>query len=508
MGTNGTDGADGKDGKDGVGIKNVTVSAEGILTVTLDNDTVITLGNIKGKDGVGIAKTEINAEGKLVITYTDDKVVTLGKVVGNDGVGIKSVELTDDYMLKLTFTDNGTQTLGPIRGEKGADGKDGVGIKEIGVSDDGYLYVTYTNSEQAQKIAYIKGDKGDKGDTGADGKTPYILNGTWWIGDTNTGVKAEGVDGQDGTNGTNGTNGQDGVGVQNAYINSESHLIIVLTNGTEIDAGYVGGSGSVVPLEKFTVTFKDHDGKILKMETVEDGKSATAPADPTRDGYVFAGWDGNYTNVTSDVTVTATYKAESSASYTVTFYDYDGSTVLKTQTVAAGSNATPPANPTKNGANFIGWNGNYTNIQKNESVKAVYSDDKNIFFISSANGTVGDTVTVLVETKGNVCFAGFDFNLLYDSNLELISYDSDVGTDVTVNANAISNGIIINYSKDSNVVKQKGIIELTFKILGTGNGALPIDISMTKAIEITQNTDGKDDKTDTVYSIVSGIGDC
>ena len=71
--------------------------------------------------------------------------------------------------------------------------------------------------------------------------------------------------------------------------------------------------------------------------------------------------------------------------------------------------------------------------------------------------------------------------------------------------NAISNGIIINYSKDSNVVKQKGIIELTFKILGTGNGALPIDISMTKAIEITQNTDGKDDKTDTVYSIVSGI---
>jgi len=296
VGTDGKDGTNGTNGKDGVGIKNVTVSDEGILTVTLDNDTVITLGNIKGKDGVGIAKTEINAEGKLVITYTDKKVVTLGKVVGSDGIGIKSAELTDDYMLKLTFTDNGTQTLGPIRGEKGADGKEGVGIKEVSVGNDGYLYVTYTNSVEAQKIAYIKGDKGD---SGTDGKTPYILNGTWWIGETNTGVKAEGED---------GTNGKDGVGVQNAYINSESHLIIVLTNGVEIDAGYVGGSGSVEPLEKFTVTFKDYDGTVLKTEEVESGKSATAPANPSRTGYTFTGWNQPFNNVISDIVVIAQYQ--------------------------------------------------------------------------------------------------------------------------------------------------------------------------------------------------------
>lgn len=49
-----------------------------------------------------------------------------------------------------------------------------------------------------------KGDKGDKGDTGAtgatgatgeNGLTPEIKDGYWWIGETNTGVKAEGVDG-------------------------------------------------------------------------------------------------------------------------------------------------------------------------------------------------------------------------------------------------------------------------------------------------------------------------
>lgn len=40
---------------------------------------------------------------------------------------------------------------------------------------------------------------------GADGITPHIgENGNWYIGDVDTGVKAEG---QDGTNGTNGTNG-------------------------------------------------------------------------------------------------------------------------------------------------------------------------------------------------------------------------------------------------------------------------------------------------------------
>ena len=33
---------------------------------------------------------------------------------------------------------------------------------------------------------------------GADGKTPYIKNGTWWIDKTDTGVKAEGKDGADG----------------------------------------------------------------------------------------------------------------------------------------------------------------------------------------------------------------------------------------------------------------------------------------------------------------------
>ena len=46
---------------------------------------------------------------------------------------------------------------------------------------------------------------------------------------------------------------------------------------------------------------------MLKTETVAAGKSATAPAAPDREGYVFSKWDKTFTNVTSNMIVTAQY---------------------------------------------------------------------------------------------------------------------------------------------------------------------------------------------------------
>ena len=69
------------------------------------------------------------------------------------------------------------------------------------------------------------------------------------------------------------------------------------------------------PAKTFTVTFKDYNGAVLKTETVEEGKSATAPADPTREGYTFTGWDVAFANVTTDLVVTATYE-KAQVSYT------------------------------------------------------------------------------------------------------------------------------------------------------------------------------------------------
>ncbi|MCL2785725.1 MAG: InlB B-repeat-containing protein [Methanomassiliicoccaceae archaeon] len=57
----------------------------------------------------------------------------------------------------------------------------------------------------------------------------------------------------------------------------------------------------------YTVTFEDHDGTILRTETVEEGGSATAPSDPVRDGHTFIGWNVDFSIITGDLTVTAQY---------------------------------------------------------------------------------------------------------------------------------------------------------------------------------------------------------
>lgn len=60
------------------------------------------------------------------------------------------------------------------------------------------------------KPTVLDGKDGVDGKDGKDGETPYIKDGNWWIGETDTGVKAQGVDGVNGVNGKDGTNGIDG----------------------------------------------------------------------------------------------------------------------------------------------------------------------------------------------------------------------------------------------------------------------------------------------------------
>lgn len=59
--------------------------------------------------------------------------------------------------------------------------------------------------------------------------------------------------------------------------------------------------------EIFTVTFKDYDGTVLKVEKVEKGENATAPSKPTREGYRFIKWNTAFDNVQVDITTMAVY---------------------------------------------------------------------------------------------------------------------------------------------------------------------------------------------------------
>ena len=55
--------------------------------------------------------------------------------------------------------------------------------------------------------------------------------------------------------------------------------------------------------QKFTVTFVNADGTVLKTEEVVSGAAATAPADPTYEGLEFVKWSTDFSVVTSDLTV-------------------------------------------------------------------------------------------------------------------------------------------------------------------------------------------------------------
>ena len=58
----------------------------------------------------------------------------------------------------------------------------------------------------------IQGTPGANGTNGTNGVTPHIgNNGNWFIGSTDTGIKAQGPQGAQGTPGANGTNGTNGV---------------------------------------------------------------------------------------------------------------------------------------------------------------------------------------------------------------------------------------------------------------------------------------------------------
>lgn len=102
----------------------------------------------------------------------------------------------------------------------------------------------------------------------------------------------------------------------------------------------------------YTVTFRDWNGQELKSEGVEYGQAATAPPEPTREGYTFTGWDVAFDQVVANLAVTAEYQINS---YAVTF-DSRGGSAVASQTVDHNLTATLPSPaPFRRGYRFTGW---------------------------------------------------------------------------------------------------------------------------------------------------------
>jgi hypothetical protein len=129
-----------------------------------------------------------------------------------------------------------------------AKGKDGI-TPHIGENKNWWIGETDTGVKAEGKDGKDGADGADGADgkdgaKGADGKTPYIQNGYWYIDGANTNVKAEGKDGangtdgedgKDGTNGKDGANGVDGVSptVSVSTITGGHRITITDKNGTK-----------------------------------------------------------------------------------------------------------------------------------------------------------------------------------------------------------------------------------------------------------------------------------
>ena len=204
----------------------------------------------------------------------------------------------------------------------------------------------------------------------------------------------------------------------------------------QIVSGTMGATNMSVDVvysaNTYTVTFKDWNGTVLKTQQVQYGGAATAPANPTRTGYTFTGWDKAFTNVTANLVVTAQYSINT---YTVTFKDWNG-TVLKTQQVQYGGAATAPANPTRTGYTFTGWDKAFTNVTANLVVTAQYVQNEPVstpvpsdvpqIVVESKTTSAGSTVAVNISIANNPGFVTMGIQVAYDSNLTLLSV-SDTG---------------------------------------------------------------------------------
>lgn len=124
----------------------------------------------------------------------------------------------------------------------------------------------------------------------------------------------------------------------------------------ETPAKISGGTFNGEVIGAYTVTFQSEGGSEVASQ-IRANTPAPRPADPTKEGYTFIGWYNGEsewdfeTPVTADLTLTAKWQLNR---YTITF-DTAGGSEVPSITQDYGTAIIAPANPTKTGYTFAGW---------------------------------------------------------------------------------------------------------------------------------------------------------
>ena len=161
---------------------------------------------------------------------------------------------------------------------------------------------------------------------------------------------------------------------------------------------------------KYTITFDTNGGSEIAPITQDYGTQIAAPANPTRKGYTFKGWDKEIpeTMPAENITVKAQWEINQ---YTITF-DTNGGSEIAPITQDYGTEITAPDNPTRKGYTFKGW-------------------DKEIPETMPA-----ENITVKAQWKINQYTITFDTN----GGSEIAPITQDYGTEITAPDNPTRKG--------------------------------------------------------------------
>ena len=180
---------------------------------------------------------------------------------------------------------------------------------------------------------------------------------------------------------------------------------------------------------KVTVTFNmNGHGTQIAAESVTPGEKVTKPTDPTETGYTFKGWysESTLTNeysfdsaVNSDITLYAKWEINQ---YTITFAN-TGDTTVQPITQDYGTAITAPANPTKTGYTFAGWDKDIPTTMPAEdmTITASWTANKVNVTLNANDGKIDNADTKVVEETYDSAYAnltdptrvGYKFNGWY-----------------------------------------------------------------------------------------------
>jgi len=195
------------------------------------------------------------------------------------------------------------------------------------------------------------------------------------------------------------------------------------------------------------------DGVTVKEEKLDFGSAIVAPANPTKVGYTFTGWNPalNATVPAHDVTYVAQFTVNQ---YTITF-DTDGGSEIAPITQDYNSVVTAPANPTKTGYTFAGWDKEIPTLMpaENITIKALWTINQYTITFDTDGGSeiapITQNFNTAITAPADPTKIGYTFS----------GWDKEIPTtmpaeNITIKALWTINKYMLTYKVDGEVYKQ------------------------------------------------------